>query len=235
MTFGGTFYEGPPQYEILVNGAVVAAGSVATEHGNVVTTEVGDPTTLQIRFTNDLTAPKGPDGKRPKGKDRNLIIEAVEFRGERLLGRQLLGAPGVSQARDFAIVAIKQTVDIPIPPTTGVASAASLDVSPAPCTSLDVHLTGYPNGELLPSAEVLATLDNLLPTTGCSVIITGYSSKSGSAEANKLASKKRAQAALDYLTEKGAVFTHIDLAGWGATQLFGPNEADNRRVVVSLR
>ena len=232
VTMGGSFFRGPPEYEILADGVTIASGLVSIQRGDVVTLEVGEPRSLAIRYINDLAGPLDGDGKRPKGTDRNLTIEAVEFRGERLLGKELIGAPGVVKAGDFAVVSFNQTVNIPVPSETGSARAEPPALT---CPSIDVHLTGYENGKLLPNAEVLAKLDNLLPTTGCSAIITGYSSKSGSAEANKLASRKRAQAALDYLTDKGAVFTHVDLAGWGATQLFGPNEADNRRVVVSLR
>lgn len=232
ITFGGSFFEGAPQYEILADDAVIATGSVRSERGDVVAVEVGKPDTMAIRFINDRAGPKGPDGRRPPGTDRNLIIEAAQFRGERLLGKQLLGARGVVKSGEFATVTINQTVDLPF--TMATNAVYTLPSAPA-CPDIDVHLTGYENGKLLPSGRMLGTLDQLLEVPGCSLIITGYSSTSGPAAKNKQAATQRAQAAFSYLIRKGGVFKTTDVAGWGETDLFGQDEADNRRVVVSLR
>lgn len=225
LTLGGTFYEGAPQYEIVADNEVVGIGTVGAEHGDVAIFEIGDATQLAIRFVNDLAGPKDEDGKRPPGTDRNLIIESIEYRGERWLGKQLLGPTGVSKAGDFAVVGINQTVPI---------FDSLLSGERPSCDGMEVHITGFEKGEVLPNKAVLSALDKVVATSGCSAIITGYSSLGGPTDTNKKMSAKRAQAVLDYLVAKGAKFTSVDVAGWGETSLFGADEQMNRRVVVSL-
>jgi hypothetical protein len=249
LTLGGDFYEGAPSYEILADGIVVATGTVASERDDVVSYEVGEPSSLAIRFTNDLVAPKGPDGVRPAGADRNLIIQSVAYGGRTIPGWELAGAPGVARMKGFANVSIKQTVDIPVsasiveaaaPVEASLVETASVpDITVAPsasgCEPMEVHLTGYDNGKMLPTPRALAALDEVFTAHGCRVIITGYSSQTGSAAGNKKMAQLRAEAILDYLLERGAEFSHVDVAGWGETDLFGSDDAANRRVVVSVQ
>lgn len=133
LTLGGTFYEGAPEYEIVADGVVVGSGTVARERDDVVRFEVGEPTTLAVRFTNDFSAPADASGKRPPGTDRNLIIQAADFRGQTTMGWELFRPRGVSRKGDFAIVAINQTVEIPIhvpAPVTSLATGLTLAQSP---------------------------------------------------------------------------------------------------------
>ncbi len=115
LTLGGTFYEGAPQYEIVADGVVVASGTVASERDDVVRIEVGEPKALAVRFINDFSARADASGKRPPGMDRNLIIQETDFKGQTTMGWELFRPRGVSRRGDFAIVAINQAVEIPIP------------------------------------------------------------------------------------------------------------------------
>lgn len=136
LTLGGTFYEGAPAYEVVADGKVVANGIVASERDDVVQFEVGDPASLAVRFTNDFAARLGADGKRPPGTDRNLIIQAVDFKGQTTLGRELFRPRGVNRLYDFAIVSTNQTVEIPIhmtaPATVALATGLPQPLAPAP-------------------------------------------------------------------------------------------------------
>ena len=133
LTLGGTFYEGAPQYEIVADGVVVGSGTVASERDDVVRFEVGEPKALAVRFTNDFAARPGADGKRPAGLDRNLIIQATDFKGQTTKGWELFRPRGVSRRGDFAIVAINQTVEIPIPVANPI-TVALATILPTPQT-----------------------------------------------------------------------------------------------------
>lgn len=72
------------------------------------------------------------------------------------------------------------------------------------------------------------------------VVIEGHTDSTGSAELNQQLSTARAEAARDYLIEKGVPKDKITVNGMGETQPVGPNTSDedrarNRRVEVIIK
>jgi outer membrane protein OmpA-like peptidoglycan-associated protein len=68
----------------------------------------------------------------------------------------------------------------------------------------------------------------------CKVLVTGYSSKHGVIASNALFAIERAQNSLRYLQEHGVKFAAAIATGAGATDQFGPDDALNRRVVITI-
>jgi len=68
----------------------------------------------------------------------------------------------------------------------------------------------------------------------CKVLVTGYSSKHGVIASNALFAIERAQNSLRYLQEHGVKFAAAIATGGGATDQFGPDDALNRRVVITI-
>lgn len=120
---------------------------------------------------------------------------------------------------------------------------AALDPDPEaigePACDLDqrYNVVGFPenSNELTPA--LTARLDQVIADIGsrqCNVIVTGYSSKQGSYATNALFSVERAQNTLRYLVEHGLKYVDANATGVGATDQFGPEFRDNRRVVITV-
>jgi outer membrane protein OmpA-like peptidoglycan-associated protein len=100
---------------------------------------------------------------------------------------------------------------------------------------LSITITGYSSGMVSLSADQQALLAPALAVTNCSVSVIGYSSTSGSATTNEQIALDRASAVLEYLVQHGGVFTKQEAASAGETSEFGPEQRNNRRVVVQLQ
>ncbi|HEX4296768.1 MAG TPA: OmpA family protein [Devosia sp.] len=68
----------------------------------------------------------------------------------------------------------------------------------------------------------------------CNVVVTGYSSRQGEIASNALFSVERAQNSLRYLEEHGVKFLRASATGVGATDQFGQDFRQNRRVVITV-
>jgi outer membrane protein OmpA-like peptidoglycan-associated protein len=91
------------------------------------------------------------------------------------------------------------------------------------------------SNDLTPS--LIERLDQVAADIGnrqCNVTVTGYSSKQGATASNALFAIERAQNALKYLQEKGVKFVQASATGVGATDQFGADFRDNRRVVITV-
>jgi outer membrane protein OmpA-like peptidoglycan-associated protein len=120
---------------------------------------------------------------------------------------------------------------------------ASLDPDPeagvSPVCDLDEHynVIGFNENSNELTADITARLDQVIADIGarqCNVMVTGYSSKQGSYATNALFSVERAQNALRYLVEHGLRFVKANATGVGATDQFGPEFRENRRVVITV-
>lgn len=115
VQISGTPYQGWPAYDVLADGEVVQSG-VVTPSGNPLSLTVPEGTSrLSIRFTNDAAAPRGADGVKPEGQDRDLIIQSVAIDG---IPRQLTEFAGkLAAIRSGELVLYGNTeVWIPIKP-----------------------------------------------------------------------------------------------------------------------
>ena len=68
-----------------------------------------------------------------------------------------------------------------------------------------------------------------------SVLLTGYTDKSGNADYNLKLSKQRATSVMDYLISKGITKEKIEIKGGGISEGAGKFEPNSRRVEVTIR
>lgn len=126
----------------------------------------------------------------------------------------------------------------PVPAEKQPASAPAAAVAPAPAKAVaecgvGATVEGFANNAVTLTVEQRNTLDQVAPALAdCSVVVTGYSSLSGSASINQFVSKARAQAVADYFGASKTPPAAIEVVGSGATDSFGEAAAANRRVVV---
>jgi hypothetical protein len=251
LTLGGDAYAGLPHYEVVADDELVGEGDVSVASGQVVTVDIGNAKTLAIRFTNDAAGPRGADGVRPPGTDRNLIIEKVVIDGTDIPLADMPKGTGLILQPTRLVIANSQSVAVPLdslPPVAETAPtepaaapaaeapvAAEAEAPPAPvCTLPAVEISGYANGVVEPPAEALKALLATAIPPGCLITITGYSSSSGSADLNLSMADQRASAVHDKLAAAGVDAADMEVVAFGATTQFGPKQADNRRVVVSF-
>lgn len=132
LNLGADLYDGPPHFEVLVNGAVAFEGDVATADGQVFNFEINGayPRTLGIAFTNDAAAPE----PRKANEDRNLIIKSVQLGDKIWLGKDIPHGAGSGVRGDADLVlGIAQTVEVPLgTPDVTALGAAPAAVAPAP-------------------------------------------------------------------------------------------------------
>lgn len=85
--------------------------------------------------------------------------------------------------------------------------------------------------------RLMKRLDQIINDIGderCRVTVTGYSSTQGTYATNALFAVERAQNVLSYLKANGLKFQKVSAVGGGATEQFGPEFSDNRRVVITV-
>ena len=128
----------------------------------MVTFEIGNPKTLAIRFTNDLAGPKGADGVRPPGTDRNLIIEKIEIDGTDVPLSGIPKASGLLLGADRLFVANSQSIPVPLDGLPAVAGAT-------PTEPVTEHAAEAPAAEMPavaaePAAEL--TTEEAAPVAG---------------------------------------------------------------------
>lgn len=232
IVFGGQFYDGAPEYQVIADNEVVLQSLVATETGDAVSVDIGDATSVAIRFVNDIAAPKDESGRRPPDSDRNLILESFEFEGVTMKGVELLGTRGVQGIGDFALISNNVTVPLPLPKAVEPVPEQHADVD---CEPREIQISQFGNGDLLPNETELDQLANLGSSAACSLKIIGYSSTSGPASANRNIAQQRAEAISKYIDSLGMIFKFKEITAFGETEQFGLSQAENRRVVVELR
>ncbi len=124
--------------------------------------------------------------------------------------------------------------------TSACANLCETDCGMEPCTSGEVMFVSSPAMFGFDSAKLTAKDADALATTAkrlnadadATVTANGYASLEGPASYNVDLSKRRAETVKKYLVEKGVAADRIAVKGHGATDAFGSNYADNRRVEV---
>lgn len=112
-------------------------------------------------------------------------------------------------------------------------AAAEYVVPEVPCEAKVIAITAISNGTVELDAAGKAQLDALGGgPSSCIISVTGYSSSSGNDATNLAVASARAENAADYLAKLG--YVNVQSKGFGETDQFGPNQADNRRVIVEF-
>jgi len=226
LTLGADLYQGPPHFKVFADTKILGEGDVAKTSGQVF--EYGAPEdakTLSIEFTNDAAAP----APRKAGEDRNLIVESAKVGNELHAGAEFspVGDLATGQRESGLVLFSNGTVIM-----TLVAKVAE---PPKPTCTASADVAGFKNAEASLTDVQQAALGEVVAAarSGCALSVTGYSSTIGTAAGNLWASMARAQAVVTYLQSQGISIPAGNIKGAGATSQFGPNAADNRRVVVS--
>jgi len=113
-----------------------------------------------------------------------------------------------------------------------------------PCSKGEVVFTSAPSLFAFNSAALteqdkkslseVASRVNSADNKGKKLVANGYASKEGVASYNVDLSKRRAVAVKSYLVGAGVAADRISVKGHGATDEFGPQYSDNRRVEVVI-
>lgn len=145
------------------------------------------------------------------------------------------------------------TIELPVPdpsPSTGAASVKpdTLPGEIAANPGATLATIGFAEGGAGLNAEAKATLDRLaanLTTKKGPLTLRGHSDSEGDDTANRIMSRKRAEAVRDYLAEKGVDRARMTVIALGETRPIAPNakpdgsddsagRARNRRVEIEL-
>lgn len=208
---------------------------------------------IEVEFLNDAYG--------GEGLDRNLIIHSVSVNGRTAeIGEFTTIKQGVEVANDVIggqlVLYTSDRVAIVAAPAEGWPGATSVaaevrteegaatevavvqpEPAPPACPGGSAVVMGYERGftDIQPAQAVeLQALMSSMPSGVCAVEVAGYSSVGGGAELNLIVAEARATAVLRYLKENGAQFLSEKVIPFGETRQFGPTDAENRRVVVTL-
>jgi len=108
----------------------------------------------------------------------------------------------------------------------------TLDAGHGVVFSASVLFTGSSDTITLSAKRALRMTADAINATGGIYEVAGYASREGDRIANDYLSWRRAKDASYYLIRHGVGTDHINIVGRGATTVFGPELAVNRRVVV---
>jgi outer membrane protein OmpA-like peptidoglycan-associated protein len=262
IEFAGQNYQGPPQFEVLADGSLMESGAVERLDGHTIDLTVPEGAqVLAVRFTNDLADAQGPSNDRNL-IIRSVTVDGTSLPGTSFdgkntskIGRDLLLYTNTEvtlnlqehmnseeaeltegEVTPLPIESAQTETDIPV--TTGKVETKTEEPvaaeRPENC-STTVEVTGFSSGVVNLSADQQALLAPVLDAKNCSVTVTGYSSTSGPAGINEQVALDRAQVILDYLVQQGVMFQAQEAVSGGETTEFGPEQADNRRVVVQFQ
>ncbi len=109
--------------------------------------------------------------------------------------------------------------------------------STSSCQHVRIDVTGFGNGSDALTAKDRSALRSVVRQIAdepCAVTVTGYASVSGPDALNEKLARARAENVLAYLLKLGLEADGRRIQSVGSTSNFGSEEADNRRVVVSL-
>lgn len=143
------------------------------------------------------------------------------------------------------------SIELPVPAPSPGKTVAQPDTLPGTVAAdADASLTtiGFPQGGGGLNSEAKAMLDRLAAdpaVRGGSLILRGHSDSEGDDEANRIMSRKRAEAVRDYLARKGLDRRRMRVIALGETRPVAPNakpdgsddsdgRARNRRVEIEL-
>lgn len=178
---------------------------------------------------------------------KSFVVDTVAVLGAGwsiIIPAPVAGEPVAAVAADAAA-----TVAAPAQPAAEATPAVAVEepVEPAPaavesaaaCTvTTTIALNGFPNaGTALGEADAaqLSKLAESLAGEVCTVTVTGYASTRGDEGANLTVSAGRATAVYDALQGLDVDLSKAAQGGAGETDQFGPDQADNRRVVVDVK
>ena len=139
------------------------------------------------------------------------------------------------------------SIEMAVPAPSPATSQAPVGATPIP-PSTSLTTIGFPQGGGGLNDEAKATLDRLAADPAvkdASLILRGHSDSEGDDAANRIMSRKRAEAARDYLARKGLERSRMRVIALGETRPVAPNakpdgsddsagRARNRRVEIEL-
>ena len=118
---------------------------------------------------------------------------------------------------------------------TATPAVAETPAPVRPDCDAGISIGGFSNNVVALTDSQRDTLDDALSSlTDCALVVTGYSSLSGSDPVNQRISAARAQAVADYLDAADAPPASVNVVGAGSTDQFGAAPADNRVVVIEV-
>jgi hypothetical protein len=244
LTVGGTAFEGGPRFSLYVGQSPIGEAEVPdpiTVGGAEFVFEVPDEelrsaTEMYIRFLND----RYQEGKG----DRNLRILKMDVGSSNVpLSEIQILEGGVVQSRaDGALYRSTDVARITIARGRWTTNEQQNEakIADVPTTAISdceperMIIVGYTNGQVALSGEQETRLQSLKGSPGCHATITGYSSTRGYGSANITISQERAHRVWNYIAARGLRFRTHEIEGFGATDKFGPAQADNRRVVIDI-
>ena len=262
VRLGGTAYNGGPAFRLVLGGTVVGEGTVENVDGQDFSFNVSDDILslnqdLRITLTNDAFVDVGGDRNlriigaivgnstlSPANFDIYRVgqVDPITSSSGMLFGNNDYG---LAQAPDTGWIDPARPLPQPsepapvseAPPVNSVATPAPsvADAAPGACDAKGL-VASFPIGTAQISENLFAGLPEILRQAqgNCAVTITGFASSSGSASLNQRISEERAEAVLQFLLAKGAKFTAHDVLGAGATNQFGAQGNENRRVQITV-
>ncbi|MFV0923384.1 OmpA family protein [Sphingomonas parapaucimobilis] len=141
------------------------------------------------------------------------------------------------------------SIEMPVPaPSPGKTTAQPDTLPGAVAESGRVTTIGFPQGGAGLDSDAKATLDRLAAdpvVRSGNLILRGHSDSEGDDEANRIMSRKRAEAVRDYLARKGLDRSRMRVIALGETRPVAPNakpdgsddsegRARNRRVEIDV-
>ncbi|WP_343528230.1 OmpA family protein [Sphingomonas sp.] len=182
---------------------------------------------------------------------RSMGMVAVAGFASLLAGCGDAGGNSVARAAGTNGATIEMAIPDPAPSASATPHAAATDGLSglnAPNPGPTVATIGFPQGGAVLDTQARAALDRLAadPAAGKGrIILRGHSDSDGDDEANRIMSRKRAEAVRDYLVRKGLTAARIGVIALGETRPVAPNakpdgsddaagRARNRRVEIEL-
>lgn len=205
-------------YNIVVNGRAVSSRDIVVTAGGIVQS----PELIMDRVvlsTDGLVATvSAPDAGWPQTE--------AEAKGEATANE----APAVASAPEGATPG-------GLAPVEGEATVPDHAELVSNCEAETLTVTGFGRGLVnvpVAQTEDLEALAAGIAGKACRVSVEGYSSHGGNADINENLAKGRAIAVLQYLKDRGVAFSSEEVISHGETSEFGPTDAENQRVVVTV-
>jgi outer membrane protein OmpA-like peptidoglycan-associated protein len=248
----GEPFDGLPAFKLLADSVVIGTGEVGEESRTFQFSAPNglDPKSIVVNYTNDLYG--GP------GKDRNLVILSARI-GDRQFTGDAFRAPesvGVAEGKTFRLISGGQASLARPQAGWGDSSAARVTVpteqeskdeqKPGAATKVETDRTcpraepttiaGFArNSAELPEGSITKiTAVAKSAGSGCELLITGFSSRDGSATWNQKLAKLRAQEVEAALVQNGFPKDHISL-DVGTDGDDAPRSAAARRVTITIK
>lgn len=214
-------------------GPTAGAGSLPAESAVAASAMTGLQQDAGDAFANRRVIVLFPD-------DLNGALPAGELTGDEVIvvtsGLPTASAASAAQAELLGAGAAQAAVFGPEVTAAQLAALVSADLSAGGGSDTASTPVLFGNNSAVLDAKAVSQLTRLLPALrgpGVTVVIDGYASIAGAAQANYVLSYQRAAQVAHFFEENGLPESSLIIVGHGATDSFGAGSPDaNRRVLV---